>query len=190
MNLPVAPGAAGAARNQCSAGTAAHVVANPRSARAERTLLVRIVEQTLDAMEPMVVRILRDEAVSAEHALHIVVMDPTCDRRVGFEDAILLERSFGDPAGWNADYAWYAREKTRVSWRERRSLRTLLSQCPDRLNAGDIRVEGAVRDGVWIIGASGAQPWYDHAIASVAVHLLEAALAQTSAAAAAESRAS
>jgi len=184
MDLPVAEGAAGATSTE-RPGTTAHLAANRRSARAEGAMLVRIVEQTLDAMEPMVVRILRDEAVSAEHALHIVVMDPTCDRQVAFEDAILLERSFGDPAQWKADYAWYAREKTRVSWRERRSLRTLLSQCPDRLNAGDIRVEGAVRNGVWIIGASGAQPWYDHAIASAAVHLLEAALAQTSATAAA-----
>jgi hypothetical protein len=152
--------------------------------------LVTRVAKVLDALTGCIETMLADARVSAEHALHIVVMDPTRDRQAAFGDAILLERSFGDPAQWKADYAWYAREKTRVSWRERRSLRTLLAQCPDRLNAGDIRVEGAVRDGVWIIGASGAQPWYDHAIASVAVHLLEAALAQTSAAAAAESRAS
>jgi len=99
MDLPVAPGAAGATRTERSAGPAAQASANPRAAH-ERALLVRIVEQTLDAMEPMVVRILRDEAVSAEHALHIVVMDPTRDRQAAFGDAILLERSFGDPAQW------------------------------------------------------------------------------------------
>jgi hypothetical protein len=188
VDLPVAPGAAGATRTARPPDSATQVASS--SAGAERSLLLRIVEQTLDAMEPMVIRIVNDEAVSAEHAMHVVVMDPACDRHVAFDDAILHERSFGDPAQWKADYAWYAREKTRVSWRERRSLRTLLSQCPDRLNAGDIRVEGAVRGGAWIIGASGAQPWYDHAFASVAVHLLEAALAQTSATAAAEGRAS
>jgi hypothetical protein len=187
VDSPIAPGATRTKRTLDSAPQAA---ANPRTAGAERALLLRIVQQTLDAMEPMVTRIVDDEAISAEHAMHVVVMDPTCDRHVAFDDAILLERSFGERAQWKADYAWYAREKTRVSWRERRSLRTLLSQCPDRLHARDIRVEGAVRDGVWIIGASGAQPWYDHAIASVAVHLLEAALAQTSAAASGKNPAS
>jgi hypothetical protein len=153
---------------------------------AERALVVRVVEQTLDVIAPMIERIIGDSAVSAEHAMHVLVMDPTADARVAFEDAILVERSYGEPSTWKADYAWYAREKTRVSWRERRSLRTLLTRCPDRLTEGDIRVEGAVRDGAWIIGASGAQPWYDHAIASSTAHLLEAALAQASVAAASE----
>ena len=42
----------------------------------------------------------------------------------------------------------------------------------------DIRVEGAVRNAGWIVGASGAQPWYDHAIATMAIELFEAALAR------------
>ena len=109
--------------------------------------------------------------------MHVVVMDPAADPRIAaFDDAILVERSFGDPGQWQADYAAYARAKTRVSWRERLSLRTLLARCPGRLQPDDIRVEGAVREGRWIIGASGAQPWYDHAIASIAVRLFEAAL--------------
>lgn len=158
------------------------------AADADRALVVRIVEQTLDVMAPMIERIIGDSAVSAEHAMHVLVMDPTADARVPFEDAILMERSYGEPSTWKADYAWYAREKTRVSWRERRSLRTLLTRCPDRLHEGDIRVEGAVRAGSWIIGASGAQPWYDHAIASCTARLLEAALAQSTFAAASEDR--
>jgi hypothetical protein len=190
VDLPVAPGAAGATRTERPVDSAVHTAANPRPASPQRALLLSVVEETLDAMEPMVVRIVNDEAISAEHAMHIVVMDPTCDSHVAFDEAILLERSFGDRAQWKADYAWYAREKTRVSWRERRSLRTLLAQCPGRLRADDIRVEGAVRDGAWIIGASGAQPWYDHAIASIAVHLLDAAIAQANVAAGSESRAS
>jgi hypothetical protein len=153
---------------------------------AQRALVVRIVEETLDVMAPMIERVIANSAISAEHALHVLVMDPTADAGVAFEDAILIERSYGDPALWKADYAWYAREKTRVSWRERRSLRTLLSRCPERLQEGDIRVEGAIRAGSWVIGVSGAQPWYDHAIASTAAHLLDAALAQASVAAASE----
>jgi hypothetical protein len=142
-----------------------------------RIVAMRTVERSLDALEPLVARLTSDASISAEHAMHIVVMDPALDARTAsFDDAILVERSFGDPARWDADYAWYARAKTRVSWRERRTLRTLLAQCPDRLQPDDIRVEGAVREGRWIVGASGAQPWYDHAIASIAIRLFEAAV--------------
>ena len=180
------PGAASANHLQRLPDSTAPIARGGHSLDTERALLVRLVERTLDAMEPMVMQIIGDEAVSAEHAMHVVVMDPTCGPDARFDDAILLERSVGDRAQWKADYAWYAREKTRVSWRERRSLRTLLTRCPDRLRDGDIRVEGAVRDGAWIVGASGAQPWYDHAIASIAVHLFNAALAQRAIAAGAE----
>jgi hypothetical protein len=143
----------------------------------ERATIVRAVEQSLDAMEPMIARLIDDPSISAEHAMHSVVMDPAADpATAAFDDAILVERSFGDPARWQADYAWYARAKTRVSWRERLTLRTLLARYPDRLHPDDIRVEGAVRDGRWIVGASGAQPWYDHALASIAIRLFEAAI--------------
>jgi hypothetical protein len=140
--------------------------------------VLRAVESSLDALAPTVARLTADPAISAEHAMHVVVMDPARDARAPFEDAILVERSFGDVERWDADYRGYAHAKTRVSWRERSTLRTLLAKCPERLREGDIRVEGAVRSGGWIVGASGAQPWYDHAIATMAIGLFEAALAQ------------
>lgn len=146
--------------------------------KCDRATVLRVVESSLDALAPTVARLTADAAISAEHALHVVVMDPACDARTPFDDAILAERSFGDVERWDADYRDYARAKTRVSWRERRSLRTLLAKCPERLRDADIRVEGAVRNGGWIVGASGAQPWYDHAIATMAIELFEAALAQ------------
>ena len=141
-------------------------------------MVLSAVESSLDALAPTVARLTADPAISAEHALHVVVMDPARDARTPFEDAILVERSFGDAERWDADYRGYARAKTRVSWRERRTLRTLLTKCPERLREGDIRVEGAVQSSSWIVGASGAQPWYDHAIATMAIGLFEAALAQ------------
>ena len=144
----------------------------------DRAAVLRAVESSLDALAPTVARLTADPSISAEHALHVVVMDPARDARTSFEDAILAERSFGDVERWDADCRGYARAKARVSWRERRTLRTLLTQCPERLQDDDIRVEGAVRSGAWIVGASGAQPWYDHAFASMAIGLFEAALAQ------------
>jgi hypothetical protein len=116
--------------------------------------------------------------------MHMVVMDPHADpRKDAFEDAILVERSFGDPTRWNADYAWYARAKARVSFREQASLRKLVREHPERLRSDDIRVEGAVCDGGWTVAASGAQAWYDHAIATAAIALFAAAAAQADAAA-------
>ena len=137
------------------------------------------VEQALDALAPMLARLLADRSISGESAMHLVVMDPTADpRTTRFEDAILVERSFGDAESWQADYPWYAREKTRLAWRERMSLRTLYAQHADRLQPDDIRVEGAVCDGRWVVGASGAQAWYDHAIATIAIALFDAATEQ------------
>ena len=132
------------------------------------------VERGLDAIAPLLERMLADPAVSAEHAMHVVVMNPGSDPRTPFDDAILAERSFGDAARWEADYAGYARAKTRLAWREQTSLRTLFAEHPERLRDGDIRVEGAVKHGRWIVGASGAQPWYDHATATIVIALFEA----------------
>lgn len=129
-----------------------------------------------DALAPLLEKLLADPAVSAEHAMHVVVMNPGADPCAPFDDAILAERSFGEPARWEADYAAYARAKTQLAWREQTSLRMLFAEHPERLRDDDIRVEGAVRQGHWIVGASGAQPWYDHAIATIAVALFEAAI--------------
>lgn len=143
-----------------------------------------MVERSLDALAPLVAHLVSDPSISAEAAMHVVVMDPSADPRAdAFENAILVERSFGDPLRWNADYGWYARAKARVSFREQASLRTLLSEHPERLREDDIRVEGAVCDGGWTVAASGAQAWYDHAIATAAVALCDAAATQADAAA-------
>lgn len=119
--------------------------------------------------------------------MHVVVMKPGSDPTTrAFDDSVLIERSYGNPSAWQADYAWYAREKTRLAWRERTSLRALFADHPERVRDGDIRVEGAVRKDRWVVGASGAQAWYDHAVATMAIALIEAAIAQRTHLAAAE----
>ena len=135
------------------------------------------VERTLDALAPMLAALLADRSISGERAMHVVVMKPAANpRTVSFDDAILCERSFGEPASWEADYAWYARAKAQVAWREQASLRELLARHPERLHDDDIRVEGAVCGDGWVVAASGAQPWYDHAIATCTIALIGAAL--------------
>jgi hypothetical protein len=156
--------------------------AGPAAAADRPSAPVAIVERSLEALAPLVAHLVSDPSISAEAAMHVVVMDPNADPRTdAFEDAILVERSFGDPARWNADYGWYARAKARVSFREQASLRTLLREHPERLRTDDIRVEGAVCDGGWTVAASGAQAWYDHAIAIAAIALFGAAATQADA---------
>lgn len=133
--------------------------------------------RALEALEQCFETTLRDEAVSAEHALHVVVMDPASAReRVPFESAILLERSVGDPARWQADYAHYARAKARLAWREGVDSGALVEGAPARLRTGDLLVEGAVCRHGWIVAASGAQPWYDAAFAAMTIELMHADL--------------
>ena len=161
----------------------ARAAVSPVAARADgSSALAAMVERSLDALAPLVAHLVADPAISAEAAMHVVVMDPRADPRTdSFETAILVERSFGDPTRWNADYGWYARAKAQVGYREQASLRTLLHDHPERLRDDDIRVEGAVCDGGWTVAASGAQAWYDHAIATAAIALLGAAQAQADA---------
>src|SRR5512142_1391386 len=134
-------------------GGAERATISPTIARANgSSALAAMVERSLDALAPLVARLVADPAISAEAAMHVVVMNPRADPRTDpFETAILVERSFGDPARWNADYAWYARAKAQVSYREQASLRTLLRDHPERLRDDDIRVEGAVCDGGWTV---------------------------------------
>jgi hypothetical protein len=100
----------------------------------------------------------------------------TRDAAAPHESAAVVESGFGEPTSWEADHAWYARAKARVAWREQASLRELLARHPERLRVDDIRVEGAVCEGGWIVAARGAQPWYDHAIATCTIALIAAAL--------------
>jgi hypothetical protein len=131
----------------------------------------------LDALRGCIESVLGDARVSAEHALHIVVMDPLAARAaVPFESAILAERSIGDPARWRADYAHYARAKARLAWRESMSTGAIVEDAPARLREGDLLVEGAVCRHGWTVAASGAQPWYDAAFAAMTIELLHAGL--------------
>jgi len=145
--------------------------------RADAQGLAARIGRALDALTPCFEAVLRDDAVSAEHALHLVIMDPALARdRAPFEAAILAERSVGDPARWQADYAHYARAKARLAWREGIDGRTVVEDMPARLRTGDLVVEGAVCRHGWIVAASGAQPWYDAAFAVMTIELMHADL--------------
>ena len=145
--------------------------------RSRTPALDAVVNDALDALTPTYLRVLAEDAVSAEHALHVVVMDPAASpARDAFERAVLVERSVGEPERWEADYAHYARAKARVAWREGATTADLVERAPARLRAGDLVVEGAVCRYGLLVAASGAQPWFDAAFAAMLVELGHARL--------------
>jgi hypothetical protein len=107
--------------------------------------------------------------------LYVVIMDPAL--RPGdclFEKAILHEAAFGDPAGWDAAYDEFAREKARVSWQHGMDSRIVQRARPYALKRGDSLLEGGVCiDGI-VVAVSGAFPWFDEAIAGTVASWLKA----------------
>jgi hypothetical protein len=115
--------------------------------------------RALDAVAPMIEQAMRDPAHGDGGFLHIVVMDPALGPASStFEEAILHERSFGgERARWDADYAAFAREKARVSWRSRRD-----------------NPRGAVCVDGFVVGASGAFEPFDQAYSGAVAMWLRA----------------
>lgn len=122
-------------------------------------------EYAVGLVLPMIEAGLSSRRIGESGFLHIVIMDPGRPAtEFAFEDAILYEHSVGDRSTWDADYALYAKEKARVSWRHGRSGHEVRACSPHLLRASDTGVWG----GVWLdgiaIGVSGADPWFDEAI--------------------------
>ena len=147
-------------------------------------------ERAIDLALPMIEPALRDREVSGGGFLSIVIMDPglgpaDCD----FEQAVLAERAAGgEHAGWDADYAAFARAKARLAWRSEVDGHALQSLRPQCLRAGDSLLWGAVRlDGI-AVGVSGANPWFDEAFATAVAANLRAIAKQRHAAARAADR--
>lgn len=131
----------------------------PRSRFADASAARQAVDRCLPLIEPA----LRDTAVSGLGVLHLVLLDPgltpaDCD----YADALLHERSIGDRALWDVDYAAYAHAKAHLAWRHGCDSRRVLAE-PHRLAKHDRLVWGGVwLDGI-VVAASGAMPAWDEA---------------------------
>ena len=134
--------------------------------------------QALALVAPLLEHAATDPAVGQSGVLYAVVMNPA--RRHGtcsFEDAILVEESFGKArTAWDADYADFARKKAKASWQtgeESGSDRTTEFW---RTEAGTGPLAGGLTlDGI-VVGVSGADPLYDEALAGAIAMSLRAAL--------------
>lgn len=141
--------------------------ADAQAARAAVALALPSIEKTLQCA-----------GVSACRVLHVVVLDPASTWvNSSFEEAVLYEHSVGDRQRWDADYAAFARDKARLSWRYGMDSRRLLLQQPHRLSQDDSLLWGGVcLDGI-VVAASGAIPAWDEAFSLlVAAHLRAIAL--------------
>lgn len=138
----------------------------------------------VDLVQPMIVAGMESRRLGKSGFLHVVILDPAmrCGESL-FEDAILLEHSYGDRGAWDADYALYAREKARVCWLHARSGHEIRACSPHLLRGTDTGVWGGIwLDGI-VVGVSGADPWFDEAIgfsiaAALRAHAKQRALAR------------
>lgn len=79
---------------------------------------------------------------------------------------MLLEHSIGDRSHWDADYAGFARDKARIGWKYGIDSHRIQASGAHRLQERDTLLWGSVcLDGI-VVGASGAEAWYDEAFAT------------------------
>lgn len=129
----------------------------------------------VDLVMPMIAAGMADRRFGASGFLHLVIMDPgKLPWQCGFAEAILHEHSYGDTSAWDADYALYAREKARVCWEHQRSGHEVRAGSPHLLRRNETGVWGGIWfDGV-VVGVSGADPWFDEAVAMSVASMLRA----------------
>jgi hypothetical protein len=99
--------------------------------------------------------------------LHIVVVDPRIKPwESEFNDAILIEKSLGNPEEWQVPFDELARKKAAQAWRQGTANISLQTQHPSSLRSGDILYYGSFVYGDIVVGCSGVEPWFDMLIAS------------------------
>jgi hypothetical protein len=115
-------------------------------------------ERAIEMARPLIEQALLEPQYGDSGFLHVVVMDRTqAPGACAFEEAILHEHSFGDPAQWDADYAAFARAKAQTSW----------------LTRADNPKGAVCVDGI-VVAASGAFERFDQAYAGVVAMCLRA----------------
>jgi hypothetical protein len=124
---------------------------------------------------PMIEQAMKTGEVGESGFLYIVVMDPALTPLYcSFEEAILYEYAIGDKAGWDADYAAFARAKARIAWRTGMDSHAVQELHPHLLTVQDTVLWGSVALNGIVVGVSGAHPWYDEAFAGIIAMCLRA----------------
>lgn len=94
--------------------------------------------------------------------LHIVVMNPQIKPWEGsFEEAILCEKSLGDPHKWTTPFDELARKKAQQAWRDSMSNIHHQTLHPSSIREGELLFFGSFVYGNVVVACSGVQQWYD-----------------------------
>lgn len=124
---------------------------------------------------PTITAAMQDKNVGESGFLYIVVMNPARPPQMAaFEEAILYEHAIGDREQWDADYANFARKKAQVAWKHGMDSHAVQELHPYLLSAGDTVLWGSTALGGIVVGVSGANPWFDEAIAGTVAMWLRA----------------
>lgn len=125
-----------------------------------------LANKAIDMVMPSILAMMESKQFKRPE-LHIVVMNPgkhpwnTDDP----SNAILVERTIGNPDGWEKPYGQIARAKAITSWRTGLPTRDVVQTMPYLLTANEdwsdsVYPGSAVLFGI-AVGASGVQSWYD-----------------------------
>jgi hypothetical protein len=111
---------------------------------------------------------------------HIVVMNPEyMPWEKDFEEAILLEYSFGDRSSWDLDFVGMAKAKAFQSWRHRIPNSVLQHTHPASLREDDLKFYGSFVYGDIVVACSGLEQHFDVLISSwVAIAMEQLAIHQ------------
>lgn len=133
--------------------------------------------RAIELSTPLLGAACRDRALGDSGYLHVVIMNPLRTPADGpFDDAVLLEASFGDDDADDALYAGFARAKAALSWRARRDGFDVQYSHPQCLRAGDTTLGGGVwLDGI-VVAASGCHAVFDEALSGAVAMCLRGVL--------------
>lgn len=129
--------------------------------------------QAVELCLPTITAAIDSRMIGASGFLYIVILKPEASPATSsFADAILYEHAIGDPADWDADYGAFARAKAELSWRTGLSTRVVQQSYPHLLAVGDSMLWGGIVVDRLTVAVSGADPWYDEAIAGSIAYFL------------------
>jgi hypothetical protein len=133
----------------------------------------RVSDRAIALLRPFVEALLHEPGVSNDRALAVVVLDPAAPEGTTFDEAVVATYAFGRAEQASVDYARYALDKARASYRERQDTSVLRERDAALLTA-DLPLVGGLHRRGWTVGVSGALPAFDEAVGAIIIDLLHA----------------
>lgn len=124
-------------------------------------------EIALDAINLVTPSILKLFERTNRKELHVVIMNPSVKPwETTFENAILVEKSFGTPSMWEIPFDVLAKKKAYQAWRNSCANIDIQTKHPSSLQDDDILFYGSFVYGNIVVGCSGVEQHYDMLMSS------------------------